>query len=220
MPLRVPDPSTPRYRHVPVSWARVEPQRGEYDEDELATLSGLVRTARKSGDEPLVVLHDGALPDWMIARHGWLHPDALASWGCYVDRVAQKLGVHVANWVPVYAILAEADWYEGDRKAVVRSLIEAHATAYLHLKRSQGFGGKSPEIGMFEASLGEVPNRWSPGIARISPVAIARVLASGKWSPPLGWFGELSNGTPALDFVALAAGSSTNDWPVPTIVVG
>lgn len=216
----MPAASTLRYRLVPVSWARIEPRRGEYDEVELAERSVAVRELRKSGEEPIVILHAGALPDWMISRHGWLHPDAMAGWGCYVDRVAQKLGVHVAYWLPIHGMLAEADWYEGERKAVVRSLIEAHATAYLHLKRSQGFGGKPPEIGMVESDSGRSGSTGFRGFSRISPVAIARVLATGKWSPPLGFFGELSNGTPALDFVALEAGSSSGEWPVGTIEVG
>jgi hypothetical protein len=159
----------------------------------------------------VVVLHQGAFPDWMIARHGWLHPDALASWGCYVDRVAQKVGVHVANWVPVADMVGEAAWYDGHQREVARTLVEAHATAYLHLKRSQGFGGRSPQIGMAER---QVPSR-SP--RKVDAAAIARVLATGKWSFPLGLLGELSNGTPALDFVALPLRDEAQDWPVPVL---
>ena len=193
-------PSSARFRRVGVAWARVEPRRGEYDETELSELSLWVRAVRTKGDEPVVVLHDGAFPDWMISRHGWLHPDAIASFGCYVDRVAQKLGVHVRYWIPILGIIQEARWYEGAQKPAVRAMIEAHATAYLHLKRSQGFGGKSPLIGIWESDAG--------GLFSASPAAITRVLGTGKWSFPLGFLGELSNGTPALDFVVGDPGAS------------
>ena len=208
MSTRDSDQSTPRHRRVTVAWARVEPIRGEYDEEELSGLSGQVRAVRTTGMEPMVVLHDGALPDWVIARHGWLHPDVLASWGCYVDRVAQKLGVHVAAWVPILGMIGEAGWYDGEQRAVLRTLVEAHATAYLHVKRSQGYGGISPAIGMWE------PGRAARGGFLAKPAAVARVLATGRWSFPLGLVGELSNGTPALDFVALGEGEARAEWPV------
>ncbi len=179
---------------VGVSWSRVERARGEYDADELAALSRSLRERRAEGGEPVVVLHAGALPDWSIARGGWLDPDVLAGWSCYVDRVAQAVGVHVGFYLTFDGLLAEASWYEADAPRVARTLVEAHAAAYLHLRRSSGAGGRHPEVGVMEGGAGAG--------ARPPPVApLLRVLASGRWHRPFGWLGELPNGTPCLDFV-------------------
>lgn len=182
---------------VGVAWSRVEPERGGYDPGELSRLSREVRDARQAGREPVVVLHRGALPDWTIARGGWLDPDVLAGFGCYVDRVAQALGVHVGYYLSFDGLLAEAEWYGRDAPRVARTLVEAHAAAYLHLRRSSGHGARPPEVGVAE--------RDDPAVAPVG--ALLRVLATGRWHRPFGWLGELPNGTPCLDFVAAASPS-------------
>ncbi|MSQ03788.1 MAG: hypothetical protein EXR71_18195 [Myxococcales bacterium] len=193
---------------VAVSWARVEPTRGDYDDGAVDALIATVRGSRAAGAEPLVVLHDGALPDWVIERHGWLDPDVLAAWGCYVDRVAQRAGVHVRRWVPIRGPFQEAGWYDREAAAVLRVLLDVHAIAYLHLHRCQGYGGGAPEVGTL-ATWGASPVgvlarvRRALGQRGEGADAWVRVLATGKLAPPFGLFGELPNGTPALDFIGM-----------------
>lgn len=198
----------PPARIVTASWARIEPARGAYREVELDTLAANVRAVRAEGAEPIVVLHAGALPDWVIAYGGWLDPDVLAGWGCYVDRVAQRVGVFVRFWAPLRGPLEEAGWYEGEARAAGRTLLDAHAGAYLHLRRSQGFGGHPPEVGTI-ATWAHWRGTTLRGRAeaeltsRLGPDAWVSVLASGRLAPPFGIFGELPNGTPALDWIGV-----------------
>jgi hypothetical protein len=201
----------PTIRFVTVSWTRVEPRRGAYDDGELDTLSRAVRAARAEGDEPLVVLHAGALPDWVIARHGWLDPDVGADWGCFVDRVAQRLAAHVRYWSPVRDPFGEAAWYDGEARTALRALLDAHAAAYLHLKRTHGPGGRPPEVGSLLAwatwtgatlrgrAEAELLARWGPN-------GWVKVLATGRLAPPFALAGELPNGTPALDWIGVEWG--------------
>ncbi len=177
-----------------VSWARVEPARGDYATAELAALGARLRADRAVGIEPVLVVHDGALPDWQVARGGWLDPGALAAWSCLVDRVAQAVGVHVGHYLVMDDLLREAWWHDDAAPAVARVLVEAHATAYLHLRRSAGPGGRPPLVGTWV--------RCGPDPARRLELRLLQVLASGRWKAPFGRMGELPNGTACLDLVA------------------
>jgi hypothetical protein len=201
---------------VRAAWAVLEPERGRYDDDAFAGLRRAVLAARRAGLEPLVVAHDGALPDWQIARGGWLDRDALAGWGCYVERLASTLGEALRAWVPIDGLLDEALAYDADARRVARLLLDAHAAAYLHLRRGPGFGGRPAAVGIFEpwTDDGAAPpfaRRWIRAAAGLGPAppgptdadALVRVLASGRIAPPFAAFGELPNGTPALDFVGI-----------------
>ncbi len=205
-------------RVLSCSWARVEPTRGAYVDTELDALASAIRALRAEGVEPVVVLHSGALPDWVIARHGWLDPDIIGLWGCYVDRVAQRIGVHVRWWAPFRGPLEEAAAYGADTRAALRALLDAHASAYLHLRRTQGFGGRSPEVGTF-ATWGAWRGEGVRGRAeaelrrRFGPDAWVRVLASGGLEAPFALVGELSNGTPALDWIGV-------DWAGEVVFPG
>ncbi len=201
---------------VPVAWARVEPRRGAYAEAELDTLGAKLRQLRASGTEPTVVLHAGALPDWVLARRGWLDPTVLADWGCFVDRVAQRVGVHVRRWATFRDPFGEAAWYDGEVRHVLRTLLDAHATAWLHLARTQGTGGKRPDVGVIVRLGAEAPpvglrQRAARALREAyGEEAWLRVLATGRVSPPFGAFGELPNGTPALDWIGAEwAGAGT-----------
>jgi hypothetical protein len=198
----------PTIRFVTASWARIEPVRGAYDEGELDRLQHRVRQVRAEGSEPVVVLHAGSLPDWVIARHGWLDPDIGADWGCYVDRVAQRLAAHVHWWAPIRGPLEEAGWYDDHARLALRALLDAHAAAFLHLKRTQGFGGRPPDVGTM-ASWATWVGDGLRGRAeaqlrrRLGPDAWVSVLATGRLAPPFSLVGELPNGTPALDWIGV-----------------
>jgi hypothetical protein len=186
------------------SWAKVEPTRGRYDEDEVLRCRRVLVRARRQGIEPVVVLHAGALPDWQIAREGWLDPDGLAAWGCFADKLAHALGDQVHLWFSLWEPLGEADWYDDDSRRVARLLLDAQASAYLHLKRAPGFGGRPALVGVME--------RWSGlrgGLgARVRGAgdpaeSLFRVLATGRLALPFAAVGELPNGTPAVDVLGL-----------------
>ena len=199
------------------AWARVEPERGRYDDGELERGRAALIAARKRGVEPVVCAHAGALPDWQIAREGWVDPDVAAGWGCYIDRLAHAYGELVRVWVSMWEPLAEAAWYDEERALVARTLLDALATAYLHLKRAPGTAGKPPWIAVVErfASWQEGEGQRLPAALRVrsrldaalrgrlGPEALVAVLATGRLQPPFGTMGELPNGTPAVDVIGV-----------------
>lgn len=183
-------------------WSEAEPERGRFDADLRERWRAAVVTARRRGVEPLICLHDGALPIWQIERGGWLDPDALAAWGCYVDWVARGLAELTRCWFSLHGLLREADWALDRAPEAARRLIDAHAHARLLLQRSPGFGGRPCEVGVIEdAGPEEIAGRDRAAGARRA--ALLEVLRSGRLRRPFALAGELPNGTPALDRVGL-----------------
>lgn len=190
------------------SWAEIEPERGRFDAGVFERRRKLLHRARRRGVEPVVCLHRGALPDWQVARDGWLDPDALAAWSCYADKVAYAWGEQLRWWVSFWEPLEEADWYDAERGRVARCLLDAQAAAYLHLRRGPGPGGRPAQVGVVASWAawreGGVRGRMEATLrARLGPEALAKVLFTGKLAPPFAPVGELPNGTPALDWLGV-----------------
>ncbi len=201
------DPSAWLVLHA--SWAAVEPERGQYAEPVLEAGRKALIAARRRGVDVLLVTHAGGLPDWQIARDGWLDSDALAGFGCYVDRLAHTWGELVKHWVGLWCPLAEASLYERDRARAARVLLDAQASAWLHLRKAPGPGGGGTLVGVAERF--DVPRRRRDqlvaGLLGQGSEAhqLVQILSTGQLAAPFSAVGELPNGTAASDFtVALA----------------
>jgi hypothetical protein len=191
-----------------LSWTRIEPRRGDFSAPELAEAAAALSLARKRGIEPVICLHAKTMPDWQIARGGWMDPDVGAMWGCYVDRVLRELGEKVGVWLVFDGMIEEAAWYGPDQRVVIRAMLDAHAAAYLLIHRSPGYGGRPPRVGGVEDEgewlLQGGPRRRLQGLQRRQWTAdgLARILSSGRLSMPVSPVGELPNGSPCLDLWA------------------
>ncbi len=187
------------------SWARGEPERGRYDDAELASWRKAAVAARRRSVPVWVVVHAGALPDWQIAREGWLDPDALANWGCWVDRLGRALLEAVDGWVALWDPIAEASWYEGDARRVGRVLLDAQAAAYLQLHRGAGAGGTpvGAAVSVEPPGARGVRGRVLTRAHRWATEAWVRAASTGRLEPPFALTGELPNGTSALDVVVV-----------------
>ncbi len=187
------------------SWARGEPERGRYDDVELAAWRRAAVAARRQGAPVWVVAHAGALPDWQIARDGWLDPDALANWGCWIDRLGRALLEAVDGWIALWDPLGEARWYDADARRVGQVLLDAQAAAYLQLRRGTGAAGTPVGVAVpldppaFAGVRGRVLGRAH----RWASEAWVRAAATGRLELPFALTGELPNGTGALDVVVL-----------------
>ncbi len=186
------------------SWCALEPEKGRYDDAVLDSSRRALITARKRGVDPIVVVHRGGLPDWQIERDGWLDPDALAGFGCYVDRLAHHCGELARHWVGLWEPLGEAALYEAEQARVARTLLEAQASAWLHLRKAPGPRGGGTLVGIAER-FDVAARRRDQLVGRLlgreaEPHALISVLSTGQLRPPFGAVGELPNGTPATDF--------------------
>jgi beta-glucosidase/6-phospho-beta-glucosidase/beta-galactosidase len=87
-----------------VEWARLEPSKGRWDEDEVAHVRRVLEAGRDAGLAVWACLLHGSAPGWFTDdQRGWLDGKAATlTWPRHVDRVAGAVGDLVAGWVPIH----------------------------------------------------------------------------------------------------------------------
>ncbi len=88
-----------------VEWARVEPQKGVYNEAALRRYADMARKLRAAGIEPVVTLWHFTFPSWLYSEKNkrasnFLHPEVGERWKLFVTKVADALSPHVRIYVP------------------------------------------------------------------------------------------------------------------------
>jgi len=125
-----------------LEWSRIEPSRGQWDEDALARYQQILERARDLGLTAMVGLNHFTLPRWLAEKGGWLAPDAAIEFGRYADRCARRLGSVVPLWttlnepsVLAFMGYAGTQWPpgRGDVRAgmaAIRAQLLAHGAAF------------------------------------------------------------------------------------------
>ena len=84
-----------------VSWARVEPEPGRFDEEALAHYRRVVDTIVEAKMVPIVTLMHFTWPPHVEKRGGLLGHDFPAQLGAYADKLARALGPRVGYWITI-----------------------------------------------------------------------------------------------------------------------
>lgn len=75
-----------------IEWARIEPEEGKFDENEIAHYRDVIKTCLENGIEPVVTLHHFTSPKWLIEKGGWESPDVVTFFARYAKKIAEELG--------------------------------------------------------------------------------------------------------------------------------
>jgi beta-glucosidase len=198
-----------------VEWARIEPERGSFDQTALDTYRRMLEALRAAGIEPLVTLHHFTSPTWLEA--GWADPDVALRFARYADRVGRTIGDLVRWWVTINepSILALKGYIEGswpphrpwDLRGYVRLMRNA---ARAHVVARQALKAQRPDS---LASLAfaiwpmQAARWWSP---------IDQLLARlGDW---LWQARTLHRTLPALDWIGVNYYTRNRvGWPWPRL---
>ena len=81
-----------------IEWARIEPQPGVYDENEIAHYRKVLECCRRNGVEPIVTMHHFTSPKWLIEQGGWEAEATAEKFANYCQYVVEQLG-DLFNWV-------------------------------------------------------------------------------------------------------------------------
>lgn len=105
-----------------IEWSRVEPDRGSYDEEEIAHYHAMFDALKERGISPSVTLHHFTEPQWFtdltvlaepfnetICPNGpsdadfcfWSNPDAPGVFAAYCGLMAERFGGYVDEWMTV-----------------------------------------------------------------------------------------------------------------------
>jgi beta-glucosidase len=88
-----------------IEWARVEPQRGVYNEAAIQQYVRMARKLKAAGIEPIVTLWHFTFPSWLYdtkrkAQSNFLNPDVETAWRAYVNKMVGALAPYVRIYVP------------------------------------------------------------------------------------------------------------------------
>ena len=75
-----------------VEWARIEPEEGRFDLDEIAHYRDVIRCCKEHGVEPILTLHHFTSPIWLIRKGGWEAESTVEYFRRYAVFVVEQLG--------------------------------------------------------------------------------------------------------------------------------
>ena len=75
-----------------VEWARIEPEEGRFDEQEIEHYRAVIRCCRENGIEPIVTLLHFTSPVWLIKKGGWEAETTVEYFRRYASFVTERLG--------------------------------------------------------------------------------------------------------------------------------
>lgn len=75
-----------------IEWARIEPQKGIYNAEEIQHYRNVLNYCRDKGIEPIVTMHHFSSPKWLIEEGGWEAEHTIESFAQYCSYVVGQLG--------------------------------------------------------------------------------------------------------------------------------
>ncbi len=75
-----------------VEWARIEPEEGHFNEEEIAHYKDVIACCKKHGVEPVVTLMHFTSPAWLISKGGWEAESTIEYFRRYASYVTEQLG--------------------------------------------------------------------------------------------------------------------------------
>lgn len=75
-----------------IEWARIEPEKGQFDQSEIAHYRDVLNCCYANHLTPIVTLHHFSSPKWLIVEGGWESENTIESFGKYCRKVVSELG--------------------------------------------------------------------------------------------------------------------------------
>ena len=140
---------------ISVEWARIEPEEGVFDENEIAHYKKVLKAAKDRGLKTFVTLHHFTSPMWFANKGGWHSLGAPKRFERYAKKCAQEFDPLIDTYLTinepqVYALLSYVgvfDWINNDvarwtpaksnyflSLVVQLNFIRAHKAAYKAIK--------------------------------------------------------------------------------------
>lgn len=94
-----------KYYRFSISWARVEPQPGVFNEAAIRRYARMAQKLKQAGIEPIVCLWHFTFPGWLYdkkapAKSNWLHPDIQKYWKGYLQKIIPAMAPYTTYFAP------------------------------------------------------------------------------------------------------------------------
>lgn len=75
-----------------IEWARIQPEKGMYDEEEILHYEKVLKCCIENGITPVVTMHHFSSPKWLIREGGWENEKTIVYFADYCRYVVKRLG--------------------------------------------------------------------------------------------------------------------------------
>jgi beta-glucosidase len=75
-----------------IEWARIEPEKGKYDRNEIEHYRNVLACCRDHGVTPVVTMHHFSSPQWLISEGGWENDTLVDQFKNYCVYTVEHLG--------------------------------------------------------------------------------------------------------------------------------
>lgn len=180
-----------------VSWSRIEPTFGEFDENALARYRRLVDHLNEIGVEPAITLFHYTHPRWFHERTPWTSTASVDAFARFTRRVVTALGDGVRLYVPLNEplVFMLAAYYDGqippghatasEVRRVFDHLLAAHAASAAVIRELQpraAIGVAHNMMAFMPARPGHLLDRWIARAGhRCYNRGVVEAFASGRW---------------------------------------
>jgi beta-glucosidase len=158
-----------------ISWARVEPTQGNYDETALAHYDDVFADLKKRGITPMITLHHFTNPLWVADMGGWKSRQTVKAFERFAMMIVERYGAQVSFWLTINEPTIESSlaymygiWPPGEKNPlstlrVLNNLLRAHNDLYssIHTLYSQK-GWPKPSVSFAHHMFDMVPATNSP----------------------------------------------------------
>ena len=84
---------------IGINWARVEREKGVFDEAELAYYDDVIRSMKAVGLAPLITLDHFVYPGWIADQGGWENPETVTAFVGFSRLIAERYIQDVDLWL-------------------------------------------------------------------------------------------------------------------------
>lgn len=162
---------------ISIAWERVEPRRGQWNEDAFQHYEQILLSMRSHGLEPVVTIWHSTLPIWVFNDGGVLSPTFARDFSDYAAKLVDRFArgqTHVRYWLTLNepTTYAEGNYVDGGSptgvkddygkfmKAISRQA-DAHNAAYVKIRALPGL--KDVRVGYAQDLEDFQPKRaWDP----------------------------------------------------------
>ncbi len=201
-----------RAYRMSIEWARVEPERGRWDDAAWEGYRSRVQALSQAGIRPIITLHHFTHPTWFHEATPWHEKSSLVAWRRYVTRCAEMLcgidvGIVTINEPMVFWLAGYiTGFFPPGLKDARRGFWALAHLAEAHVIARDAFSSRTPRVdcGIAQNVLAFAPaRRWHP-IDR----ALTR-LANSNYNH--AFLEALTTGRLRIQMPGLVSGSATID---------